>query len=327
MDKMRTIGYYPLPAFVVAQEKGLFAGQRLEINFEIATFAPDHNRGMAEGRWDLSLTSPDTMIARATRDGHDFVLFLMAEKGLQVKLFGARNIKSPAELRGKLLAGDPGDSNYDLHRRKILRDYGLYETEYQVKIIGTSPFRLDALRKGEVSACMVAPPYDAQAINEGFNLLARTSALENVELPLLYDRSGRRGDSRRLARQALERVGLGDRSHHLPNELSGGQQQRVAIARALVTEPALLLADEPTGNLDTHTGIEVLALFQELNDQGLTVMMVTHEHDIANYARRIVELRDGLVVTDAPVARRGLAANDLTALDRRQEGAPCAPTS
>jgi len=175
MDKMRTIGYYPLPAFVVAQEKGLFAGQRLEINFEIATFAPDHNRGMAEGRWDLSLTSPDTMIARATRDGHDFVLFLMAEKGLQVKLFGARNIKSPAELRGKLLAGDPGDSNYDLHRRKILRDYGVYETEYQVKIIGTSPFRLDALRKGEVSACMVAPPYDAQAISEGFNLLAQAS--------------------------------------------------------------------------------------------------------------------------------------------------------
>ena len=173
MDKLRAIGYYPLPAFVIAQEKGFFSHKGLEVGFEIATFAPDHNRGMAEGRWDLSLTSPDTMIARATRDGHDFVLFLMAEKGLQVKLFGARNIKSPAELRGKLLAGDPGDSNYDLHRRKILRDYGVYETEYQVKIIGTSPFRLDALRKGEVSACMVAPPYDAQAINEGFNLLAR----------------------------------------------------------------------------------------------------------------------------------------------------------
>lgn len=173
MDKLRTIGYYPLPAFVIAQEKGFFSREGLEVEFEIATFAPEHNRGMAEGRWELSLTSPDTMIARATRDGHDFVLFLMAEKGLQVKLFGARNIKSPAELRGKLLAGDPGDSNYDLHRRKILRDYGVYETEYQVKIIGTSPFRLDALRKGEVSACMVAPPYDAQAISEGFNLLAR----------------------------------------------------------------------------------------------------------------------------------------------------------
>ena len=175
MDKLHTIGYYPLPAFVIAQEKGFFSREGLEVEFEIATFAPEHNRGMAEGRWDWSLTSPDTMIARATRDGHDFVLFLMAEKGLQVKLFGARDIKSPAELRGKLLAGDPGDSNYDLHRRKILRDYGVYETEYQVKIIGTSPFRLDALRKGEVSACMVAPPYDAKALREGFNLLAQAA--------------------------------------------------------------------------------------------------------------------------------------------------------
>src|SRR3989338_5554039 len=136
MDQVRTIGYYPLPAFVVAQEKGLFAGQQLEINFEIATFAPDHNRGMAEGRWDLSLTSPDTMIARATRDGHDFVLIFMAEKDLQVKLFGARDIKSPGDLRGKMIAGDPGDSNYDLHRRKILLDYGVNETEYEVKKIG-----------------------------------------------------------------------------------------------------------------------------------------------------------------------------------------------
>ena len=175
MDKLRTIGYYPLPAFVVAQEKGLFTCQGLEVEFEIATFAPEHNRGMAEGRWDLSLTSPDTMIARATRDGHDFVLYFMAEKDLQVKLVGAKDIKSPKDLRGKLLAGDPGDSNYDLHRRKILRDYGVSETEYEVKIIGTSPFRLEALRKGEVSACMVAPPYDAQALSEGFNLLARAA--------------------------------------------------------------------------------------------------------------------------------------------------------
>lgn len=175
MDKLRTIGYYPLPAFVVAQKKGLFSRQGLEIEFEIATFAPEHNQGMAEGRWDLSLTSPDTMIARATRDGHDFVLYFMAEKDLQVKLVGAKDIKSPADLRGKLLAGDPGDSNYDLHRRKILRDYGVSETEYDVKIIGTSPFRLEALRKGEVSACMVAPPYDAQALSEGFNLLARAA--------------------------------------------------------------------------------------------------------------------------------------------------------
>lgn len=175
MDKLRTIGYYPLPAFVIAQQKNLFKDHNLEIEFEIATFAPEHNRGMAEGRWDLSLTSPDTMIARATRDGHDFVLVLMAERDLQVKLFGAKEIKSPGDLRGRLIAGDPGDSNYDLHRRKILRDYGVNETEYEVKIIGTSPFRLEALRKGQVAACMVAPPYDTQAMTEGFNLIARAA--------------------------------------------------------------------------------------------------------------------------------------------------------
>jgi len=140
---------------------------------------------------------------------------------------------------------------------------------------------------------------------QGFNLLARTTALDNVELPLLYDRSGRKLDSKALARDALERVGLGDRMDHQPSELSGGQQQRVAIARALVTNPTLILADEPTGNLDTHTSVEVLALFQELNAQGVTVLLVTHEPDIAAYAPRIMELRDGLVVRDhATVARQ-----------------------
>ncbi len=149
---------------------------------------------------------------------------------------------------------------------------------------------------------------------QGFNLLARSSAQENVELPLLYDRTGRRRDSAKAARLALERVGLGDRRHHQPSELSGGQQQRVAIARALVTEPSLLLADEPTGNLDTRTGIEVLALFQQLNAQGLTVVMVTHEQDIARYVQRVVELRDGSVVRDEPVADRRDAAADLARL-------------
>ena len=147
-----------------------------------------------------------------------------------------------------------------------------------------------------------------------FNLLARTSALENVELPLLYDRSGRRIDTRRAARSALERVGLADRVDHMPNELSGGQQQRVAVARALVTAPAMILADEPTGNLDSRTAIEIMALFQELNDQGVTVLLVTHEHDIAEYARRVITLRDGHVVRDTPVAERRSAAADLQAL-------------
>ncbi|MCU0291476.1 MAG: ABC transporter ATP-binding protein [Thermoanaerobaculaceae bacterium] len=150
---------------------------------------------------------------------------------------------------------------------------------------------------------------------QGFNLLSRTSAVENVELPLLYDRSGKRLETRRLALAALDRVGLSDRGHHMPNELSGGQQQRVAIARALVTQPALLLADEPTGNLDTRTSVEVLSLFQQLNDQGITIVLVTHERDISAYTKRIVELRDGHVIRDVPVAERRLASDDLQALD------------
>lgn len=152
-----------------------------------------------------------------------------------------------------------------------------------------------------------------------FNLLSRTSALENVELPLLYDRSGRRLDTRREALAALERVGLADRVDHMPNELSGGQQQRVAIARALVTNPAMILADEPTGNLDTRTSVEVMALFQELNEQGVTILLVTHEHDIAEYARRILTLRDGLAVRDVAVPEPRSAAADLAALPALDE--------
>jgi putative ABC transport system ATP-binding protein len=150
---------------------------------------------------------------------------------------------------------------------------------------------------------------------QGFNLLARTSALENVELPLLYDRSGRKRDTKAMAIAALGRVGLGDRLNHQPSELSGGQQQRVAIARALVTEPALVLADEPTGNLDSRTSIEVMALFQALNEQGITVVLVTHEPDVAVYAKRIVEVRDGRIRRDAPVKNRHNAAEDLAAAE------------
>ena len=132
---------------------------------------------------------------------------------------------------------------------------------------------------------------------QSFNLLARTSALENVELPLLY--AGVSGRERhRRARAALEQVGLGDRIHHHPNQMSGGQQQRVAVARALVTRPRLMVADEPTGNLDSRTSIEIMALFQELGRSGITLLLVTHEPDIARYASRVVVMRDGLVQTD-----------------------------
>ncbi|HSQ36110.1 MAG TPA: ABC transporter ATP-binding protein [Candidatus Binatia bacterium] len=146
---------------------------------------------------------------------------------------------------------------------------------------------------------------------QGFNLLARTSAFENVELPLLYSRQQETVNPKQLTRQALERVGLADRAHHYPNQLSGGQQQRVAIARALVNQPAIILADEPTGNLDTRTSIEIMATFQELNRQGITIILVTHEHDIAAYCRRVIEFRDGWIIRDLPVPHPHDAGKDL----------------
>ena len=156
---------------------------------------------------------------------------------------------------------------------------------------------------------------------QGFNLLARTSALDNVALPLLYDRSGRRRQAQARAAQALERVGLAERAQHEPNELSGGEQQRVAIARALITEPSLVLADEPTGNLDTRTSVEIMVLFQELNAQGITILLVTHEPNIAQYARRMVELRDGRIIRDEKIAEPGRAAEDLRLMPILEAGA------
>jgi putative ABC transport system ATP-binding protein len=132
---------------------------------------------------------------------------------------------------------------------------------------------------------------------QSFNLLARTSALENVELPLLYG-GVHRADRHRRAGQSLDRVGLADRADHHPNQMSGGQQQRVAIARALVTEPRVILADEPTGNLDSRTSVEVMALFQELGRSGITVVLVTHEADISQYASRVIIMRDGRILSD-----------------------------
>jgi putative ABC transport system ATP-binding protein len=147
---------------------------------------------------------------------------------------------------------------------------------------------------------------------QGFNLLSRTSALENVELPLLYSPAGHgHRELRRRSLAALEQVGLADRAEHHPSQLSGGQQQRVAIARALVNSPALLLADEPTGNLDTRTSLEIMGIFQELNRKGMTILMVTHEPDIARYCLRQITMRDGRIVDDRPVADRLDAAAEL----------------
>lgn len=148
---------------------------------------------------------------------------------------------------------------------------------------------------------------------QGFNLLPRTTALENVELPLLYDRHRTTANPRKSSITALERVGLGNRLNHEPNQLSGGQQQRVAIARALVTQPALILADEPTGNLDSRTTLEVLDLFQKLNREGLTIVMVTHEAEVARYAGRLMVLRDGLLLRDEEICEPRDAAADLAA--------------
>jgi putative ABC transport system ATP-binding protein len=173
-----------------------------------------------------------------------------------------------------------------------------------VKVNGLSRDQLADLRNQKIGF-----------VFQGFNLLPRTTALENVELPLLYDRTGRKLDTKKLAAAALDRVGLGDRHDHQPSELSGGQQQRVAIARALVGEPALVLADEPTGNLDSRTSVDVMALFQSLNAQGITIILVTHEHDVAQYASRIIDVRDGKIRHDEPVTTPRSAARDLEALE------------
>jgi putative ABC transport system ATP-binding protein len=153
---------------------------------------------------------------------------------------------------------------------------------------------------------------------QGFHLLPRTSALENVELPLLYARGLTASQQRERAIRALEIVGLAARADHHPNQLSGGQQQRVAIARALVNEPVVLLADEPTGNLDTITSLEIMGVFQRLNEQGLTIVMVTHEPDIARCTRRTVVMRDGRIIADAPVTDRINAGEALHRLPPRE---------
>ena len=157
---------------------------------------------------------------------------------------------------------------------------------------------------------------------QGFNLLARTSALDNVELPLLY-RSGIRANERhQRARQMLETVGLGDRMDHHPNQLSGGQQQRVAIARSLINQPSIVLADEPTGNLDSRTSIEIMDIFQRLNrESGITVILITHEHEIAEYGNRIIRFRDGRVVSDRLNSNQRNAGQEIDTLPA-EAGAP-----
>ena len=148
---------------------------------------------------------------------------------------------------------------------------------------------------------------------QGFNLLARTTALENTELPTIYTKIGK-AEREKRASNALAMVGLAERAHHFPSQMSGGQQQRVAIARALVNHPSILLADEPTGNLDSRTSVEIMEIFQTLNDQGLTVVLVTHENDIAQFAKRVLVFRDGKIHKDNPVLNRPRATEVLKTL-------------
>ena len=148
---------------------------------------------------------------------------------------------------------------------------------------------------------------------QGFNLLARTTALENTELPTLYSKVSKEERHKRAA-EALAMVGLADRAEHFPSQMSGGQQQRVALARALVNRPSILLADEPTGNLDSRTSVEIMEVFQVLNDKGLTIVMVTHEHDIAEFSKRVLVFRDGKIRKDEPVRNRPRASEVLRTL-------------
>src|SRR5688500_3462063 len=173
MDVLSTTGYQRRPPHLVAEYKGFFAKEGLEVRFHETTYAPDHNRGMAEGRWDFTLSSADTMIARTTTDGVDYLLFMQAEEGLSAYLIGQPEIASIAQLRGELLAGDPGDSNLDLVRKKILRRHGMDDDQYEIEIIGSSPKRLEAFLQGRVAAAMLTPPASDKALAAGGVLLAK----------------------------------------------------------------------------------------------------------------------------------------------------------
>ena len=173
MDRLTVTGYYRRPAHLVAMEKGFFAKENLDVVFHLVDLAPEHNKEMAEGKWNLTLSSADTMLARATQDHVDYVLFMQAEEGLNVQLVGQPEIKTLADLRGKLLAADPVDSNFDLVRNKILVDNGIPESDYKIDIIGNTPHRLKAFLDKKVVAAMLTPPSTDKALAAGGHILAQ----------------------------------------------------------------------------------------------------------------------------------------------------------
>ncbi|HEX2225604.1 MAG TPA: ABC transporter substrate-binding protein [Candidatus Binatia bacterium] len=172
MDILKVTGYQRRFPHVVAEYKGFFEEEGLQIHFHETTFAPDHNKGMEEGRWDFTLSSADTMIARTTTEGIDYLLFMQAEEGLTAYLIGQPGVNSIEQLRGQLLAGDPGDSNLDLIRKKILRTRGIDDSQYEIEIIGSSPVRLQAFLERRVAAAMLTPPASDKALAAGGVLLA-----------------------------------------------------------------------------------------------------------------------------------------------------------
>jgi putative ABC transport system ATP-binding protein len=182
---------------------------------------------------------------------------------------------------------------------------------------------LDGIPTEELDGDMLASVRNRKIgfVFQQFNLLARSTALQNVELPLVYRGKMKKSERYEMAMDALEMVGLEDRTEHRPRELSGGQQQRVAIARALVTHPAILLADEPTGNLDSHSSEEVMQVFEELNSKGITIILVTHEHDVAAHAHRVITIRDGLVASDMINDKLSAISSQQSALAGAQTGA------
>jgi ABC-type nitrate/sulfonate/bicarbonate transport system substrate-binding protein len=173
--KITVTGFYRTPAFHIAQRRGLFAREGLDVEFLLVRVAPDHNEGLAQGRWPLTMSSADTMLARTTQDGVDFVLILEAEEGIDVQLIAQPQYKSLQELRGKLFAADPIDSNYDLVRNKIMRDNGVPKSEYRYEVIGNSSMRLAAFLEGKVDAAMLQRPFSDRALAKGGVLLAKGS--------------------------------------------------------------------------------------------------------------------------------------------------------